>query len=467
MAYTQMIRLEKLLPDELDLLLARGFFRMHQGVFTCTFLSDEEGLHTVVWTRRALQDAPLPAHAQRRLRKIKRELDIDIGPCMLDAEREDLYRRYFAHVGGNRSSSLRGVLFGDGEPEDDEGTDTDAPDAGPDAPPEAPDDHALERMIDDISGLLDREPAEAAATGPERRPGPAQPLAHRRRAHDVIEADEAPIDLWADEDVEDEPTEQSGPHGSALGRPSAQGRPTAHGRPRLSGDRFDSWEVCVRHEGRLIGYSVFDLGRDSMESIIGIYDPDYARYGVGIGTMLLEVEWGADRGFLYHYAGYVVPGVQSFEYKRAVGHLEHWDPELERWRPIEELEPDRLLGPRIQRALNLASEALARGRFHLELVVNAPYRIVQLNGGAHQFLGEPWYLRWGPPGSLQRVVTYDPFLGRYALDLCLPSRDLGHVLPSLELSKVACTTRLLHRLKRVGTVEQPSALLALFERSLA
>lgn len=428
MAYTQMIRLDKLLPDELDLLLARGFFRMHQGVFTCSFLSDEAGLHTVVWTRRLLQGAPLPAAGLRRLRKLRRELEVEISPCTLDDEREDLYRRYFEHVGGNRSPTLRGVLFGDGEPEEppDDGPPVEAGEADDD------DDDPLERMIGGFTGLLDRRFELGEGSG-----------------------------LGAEEDTDDEPTEPAPPG------PPLRGRPWAGSRPRLPNDRFDSWEVCVRRAGQLVGYSVFDLGRDSMESIIGIYDPEVARFGVGISTMLLEVEWGAAHGFRYHYAGYLVPGVQSFEYKRAVGHLEHWDPERERWRPIEELDPDRLLGPRIQRALGLASEALSRGRYQAELVVNAPYRIVQLNGGAHQFVGEPWYLRWGPPGSLQRVVTYDPFLGRYAVDLCLPSRDLGHVLPSVELTRVLCSTRLLHRLKRVGTVEQPAGLLSLFERSFA
>ena len=451
MAYTQMIRMDRLLPDELDLLLARGFFRMHQGVFTCTFLSNETGLHTVVWTRRALRDAPLPSKARRRLNRIRRELDVEIGPCLLDEEREDLYQRYFEHVGGNRSPSLRGVLFGDNEPDPPEPTG-----------PEDLDDDVLENMIDEFMDRIDDELLE---------PSRPAPIGHARARldpdddhhDDDDDADGAPT-LMAEEDVDDEPTDPTEPTRPA---PHAHARSPRHAHARLAGDRFDSWEVTVRREGRLIGYSVFDIGRDSIESNVGIYDPDYAHYGVGLGTMMLEIEWGIAHGFSYHYAGYVVPGVSSFEYKRDVGHLEHWCPDQERWRPIDELEPATLIGPRILAALTAAREALGRGRFHMELLVNAPYRIVQLNHGAHQFIGEPWYLRWGPPGSLQRVVTFDPYTRRYALDLCLPSRDLGEVLPSLELRAVPSTTRLLHRLKRVGVVEQPGALLSLFERSLA
>ncbi|MBL8618261.1 MAG: GNAT family N-acetyltransferase [Deltaproteobacteria bacterium] len=442
MAYTQMLRIDRIGPDELDLLLARGFFRMHQGVFTCTFLSDEDGLHSVVWTRRPLQGAPLPASARRRLRRVQQRMRVVVQPCRLDAEREELYSRYFQHVGGNRSETLRGVLFGDEAVE--------AASARARARAEAGEQDA--RLDDMIDALLE-EMAEDQRVADPRAPIPA---------------------ASADEDDADEP---SGPRPRALrldldeavfDLPTAPTRArAARAAGRLPGDRFDSWEVTIRDGGRLVGYSIFDIGHDSMESIIGVYDPDYARFGLGAVTMLVEIEWGAAAGFQWHYAGYIVPGVQAFEYKRDVGYLQFWDTEAELWRPISALEPSDLAGPRIERALAVAGEALRAAGYPTERVLNSPYRVVQLNNGAHQFIGEPYLLRWGGAGGgLQRVITYDLYTHRYQVDLCLPSRDLSQVLPHAEVQGQACQTRLLHRLKRVGATADPHQLAALLEASL-
>ena len=441
MAYTQMLRIDRIGPDELDLLLARGFFRMHQGVFTCTFLNDEDGLHSVVWTRRPLQGAPLPASARRRLRRVQQRMTVAIAPCRLDAEREELYSRYFQHVGGNRSETLRGVLFGDEAVE--AATQRARARAGEQ-------DAALDDMID---ALLEEMADEQRAVDPEAQP-PARAEGRRGPARTVGSTPPHLAALEQDEAAFDAPT---APTGARAARAAG----------RLPGDRFDSWEVTIRDHGRLVGYSIFDIGHDSMESIIGVYDPDYARFGLGAVTMLVEIEWGAAAGFLWHYAGYIVPGVDAFEYKRDVGHLEFWDTEAELWRPIAALDPGVLAGPRIERALEVAGEALRAAGYPTERVLNAPYRVVQLNNGAHQFIGEPYLLRWGGAGGgLQRVITFDLYTLRYQVDLCLPSRDLSQVLPHLEVQGQSCQTRLLHRLKRVGTTEDPHQLAALLESSL-
>lgn len=417
MAYTQMLRIDRIGPDELDLLLARGFFRMHQGVFTCTFLNDEDGLHSVVWTRRPLQGVPLPVQAQRRLRKVRSAFTIEVGPCRLDAEREGLYSRYFEHKGGNRSETLRGVLFGDEAVDAAEARVAARRGAEDDAPP----------LDDVIDALLD----ELASQGPHSPTPGAQ--------------DEG------EEPTDDLPTTPTGARAFRAGG-------------RLPGDRFDTWEVSIRDGGRLVGYSIFDIGRDSIESIVGIYDPDYRRHGLGVATLFAEIDWGAAAGFSWHYAGYIVPGVDAFEYKRDVGHLEFWDAEAELWRPIAALDEAALPGRRIEAAIDAAESALLQAGYLTERLLNSTYRVVQLNNGAHQFIGEPWLLRWGS-GGVQRIITYDLHTRRYHLDLCVPTRDLSHVLPTPEQRSHPCMTRLLHRIKRIGSTSRPAELARLLEAS--
>lgn len=65
--------------------------------------------------------------------------------------------------------------------------------------------------------------------------------------------------------------------------------------------------------------SYFDVGRESLASLLGLYDPAYARFGLGIYTMLEEIEFARARELRFFYPGYVVPGLRSFEYKLELG----------------------------------------------------------------------------------------------------------------------------------------------------
>ena len=76
---------------------------------------------------------------------------------------------------------------------------------------------------------------------------------------------------------------------------------------------FDSWQFEVRHEGKLVAFSVFDKGEQSIESIKGIYDPEFSSYSLGIYTMLLEIRSAIQDHKNYYYPGYFAPGCSSFD----------------------------------------------------------------------------------------------------------------------------------------------------------
>lgn len=106
---------------------------------------------------------------------------------------------------------------------------------------------------------------------------------------------------------------------------------------------FDTWQISVRDaEGELLAFSYFDLGARSAQSVCGFYDPAYHKHSLGLYTLSLEVEHCKRTRRSHHYAGYVVPGNETFEYKRRVGALEYFDDVRQRWHPIAELDTAQL-----------------------------------------------------------------------------------------------------------------------------
>src|SRR5262249_21149189 len=90
----------------------------------------------------------------------------------------------------------------------------------------------------------------------------------------------------------------------------------------VGGDRgralFDTHEVAVWSRDRLIAFSWYDLGQLSVQSLIGVYDPAFGKYSLGLYTMLLEILQAAQLGKHFHYAGYVLAEPSPMDYKLRV-----------------------------------------------------------------------------------------------------------------------------------------------------
>ena len=123
---------------------------------------------------------------------------------------------------------------------------------------------------------------------------------------------------------------------------------------------YDTWESRVYDGDKLIAFSLFDLGKTSIESITGVYDPDYSQYSLGLYTMLLEVEFAQQRGMAFYYPGYVVPGYEPFAYKTRIGEeqLEFYLPDEDIWEPYLHLDEDEVASVRMIERLNVLLDAL-------------------------------------------------------------------------------------------------------------
>lgn len=120
---------------------------------------------------------------------------------------------------------------------------------------------------------------------------------------------------------------------------------------------YNTREIAVYDDNKLIAISYFDIGSNSMASIMGLFDPDYEKYSLGIYTMIKEVEYGMTHNIQYYYPGYVVPGYKKFDYKMRLGAMDFYDVAAEAWKPMEEMGEEHLLSVLIYEKLDTLAKA--------------------------------------------------------------------------------------------------------------
>jgi arginyl-tRNA--protein-N-Asp/Glu arginylyltransferase len=78
---------------------------------------------------------------------------------------------------------------------------------------------------------------------------------------------------------------------------------------------FESYEVTVRDDGKLIACGFFDLGKTSAAGITSFYDPGYRKHSLGKFVIYQKIKHCFVSGLKYFYPGYFVPGYPRFDYK--------------------------------------------------------------------------------------------------------------------------------------------------------
>lgn len=84
-------------------------------------------------------------------------------------------------------------------------------------------------------------------------------------------------------------------------------------------------EVAVFENGELIAVSYFDVGDRTTSGIYAMFDPKKARRGLGIFTMLREIEFSLDAGKEFYYQGYAYEGESFYDYKKRFRGTESYD----------------------------------------------------------------------------------------------------------------------------------------------
>ena len=84
-------------------------------------------------------------------------------------------------------------------------------------------------------------------------------------------------------------------------------------------------QIAVYREEKLIAASYFDVGKRSISGIYAMFDPDHASRGLGIFTMLKEIELAIDHGLEFYYQGYCYEGESFYDYKKRFRATEAFD----------------------------------------------------------------------------------------------------------------------------------------------
>jgi arginine-tRNA-protein transferase len=161
---------------------------------------------------------------------------------------------------------------------------------------------------------------------------------------------------------------------------------------------FQTHEVRVCDGDRLVAFSYFDAGQTSLQSLIGVYDPDFARYGLGLYTMLREVRFGVDTRRRFFYAGYVLPGEPRMDYKLRTGAIWFLDDREGVWKPWSEYTPQSYVPPveRLRAMLHDASRHLHQLRIPHQLRANPMFELPVHSPSLSMCLDQPLVLECMP-----------------------------------------------------------------------
>jgi leucyl-tRNA---protein transferase len=99
---------------------------------------------------------------------------------------------------------------------------------------------------------------------------------------------------------------------------------------------YNTYEVTVRDDDRLIAIGFFDLGETSAAGISSVYDPAYKKYSLGKYLIYLKMQYCKNQKMRYFYPGYFVPGYSFFDYKLTIARpaLQFLQLSSQQWLPI-------------------------------------------------------------------------------------------------------------------------------------
>ena len=132
---------------------------------------------------------------------------------------------------------------------------------------------------------------------------------------------------------------------------------------------YATQEICVYDGSKLVAFSFFDLGRNSLASIMGVFDPEYEKESLGYYTLLREIAWGIENGYEWYYPGYVVPGYDRFSYKLRTGPAQYFDTYSDQWYPYADLTVDKLAVSRLKQRMGVVHQLLRELDMPHELMI--------------------------------------------------------------------------------------------------
>ena len=189
---------------------------------------------------------------------------------------------------------------------------------------------------------------------------------------------------------------------------------------------FDTQEVAVYDGERLVAFSFFDLGKNSVASIMGIYDPAYSKYSLGFFTMLMEIAFAQENDFEFYYPGYVVPGYERFDYKLRIGEVQYYDLAASAWLSHGKLRDADIPVNQMNRKLKELNLLLEKQGLGSRKMYYPLFEVNLFGFWRTNFFDHPVFLHCNFRKSkhVQLMVVYDVRSRSYLLMRCSPFDDI-------------------------------------------
>ena len=108
-------------------------------------------------------------------------------------------------------------------------------------------------------------------------------------------------------------------------------------------------EVCIYNDRKLVACSIFEVGNYALYSRSAFWDLDEKARGLGILTVLLEIQYGLKRELKYYYLGHLCIHNPNYHYKTRFGGLELYEWESECWIDFKDPKTKELLKQKLPR----------------------------------------------------------------------------------------------------------------------
>ncbi|MFK8055089.1 MAG: hypothetical protein AB8F78_03115 [Saprospiraceae bacterium] len=193
--------------------------------------------------------------------------------------------------------------------------------------------------------------------------------------------------------------------------------------------KFGTHTVRMYDGDELVGFSLFDLGEDSIASLMGCYLPDYASHSLGYFSMLAELNFGRERSLSYYHPGYCVPGVPAFEYKLRLPNLEGKSYINDDWQPMSEVLQQQLPKERLLEKLEALQFSLRLTGVVHERVYTPLYEVLPESQHIYGPFPHPVMIKLTDENHFGQVfVSYDMIKDRYETYIGQAIADLRNEL---------------------------------------
>lgn len=177
---------------------------------------------------------------------------------------------------------------------------------------------------------------------------------------------------------------------------------------------FDTRELSLWRGEELVAFCWFDVGENSLQSLLGAYEPSEAALGLGYATLLLELEWGQEHGYAFHYSGYVMPDEPAMDYKLRAGQMEFLSQEGQ-WLPWEDFGPQHDPLIVLTEHLTIARDAMLLRGLPAEIIDYKMFEARAYEPGLHRCYEQPRAIESSRSqhGNSTLLVSYNLDTDRY------------------------------------------------------